>query len=64
MFKRGSVDARTAQDLARLAGCAFTLERCVILAPQLMSILESAEIFGRGRNLISSRRQISVLFGV
>lgn len=42
MFKRGSVDARTAQDLARLAGYEFTLERCVILAPQLMWILESA----------------------
>jgi len=42
MFKRGSVDARTAQELARLAGYELTLERCEILAPQLLWILEGA----------------------
>ncbi len=45
MFKRGKVDARTAQQLARLAGYDFTLERCEILAPQLEWILEGASRF-------------------
>ncbi len=45
MFKRGSVDAKTAQELAKLAGFEFTLERCKILAPQLEWILEGASKF-------------------
>ena len=45
MFKRGSVDARTAQELARFAGYDFTLERCAILAPQMEWILEGASKF-------------------
>ena len=45
MFKRGSVDAQTAQQLAMLAGYDFTLERCEILAPQLEWILEGASKF-------------------